>query len=173
MNMNKDSLFLDLLSKNIISIVFLRDGARIRVEKQEEYDSYFNNEKEVDEFVSNGFDIVSDMKFYLTENEEIDEDKRKILQEILRIKPEYKDDLFVKSQSKLNLINTTSYEILTKRDKNNIANILTYSAMINLEYNNIDDEFSKNRNITFELTRDDLSKLIDKLSGILKDLDNV
>ena len=175
MEINKDSLFLELLSKNIISLVFFRDGVRIRVEKQEEYDNYFEGEEDdvIDEFVSNGFNIASKMKSYLIDNEYIEDEKKEILEEIFKIKPEYKDDLLVRSESKLNLFNTVSYEILTKRDRQDVSNILTYSAMVNLEYSDSNDDLSKSRNITFELTRYDISKLIDKLGNILRDFDNI
>ena len=91
----------------------------------------------------------------------------------MKVKPEYIENILVKSNSKLNLLNSIEYEILTKRDEKEINKIIAYSLLLNLGFNTTDDKYSENKMISLELSKDDIKLLIEELGESLKSLDSI
>lgn len=173
--MNYKCAFLELLKDGVISIRFYRNGATIRVEKQDLYNEYFEYDEEViNEFVSQGFEIINDVKEYiLGDMDSINEEDESLIKEIIEGNSAYVEDILVKENSNLNLLNSIEYEVLTKRDKKSINKVLAYSLLINFNISEIKNREDEDKTVSLELSKEDIKMLINKLGQALESIEMI
>lgn len=155
---------IDLYKNGLIHIEWLKNGQALKFEDCVKFDNI--NRKE---FITYTFRIVKIVRNILLGKESVDvnEDEYALAEQMAQDEQENKDALYLKSISLLDTYNSVEYDILSHYNKN--SGNSTKSAIIKFNYDKIDDEDTQN--VKMEISKMDLSKLIDSLNEILNQLD--
>lgn len=171
-------LFVKLALEGKLNIVWQRSSAKIGTDAGLK-DELKKNEIEVKEsdFIQCSFEFINELRAYVLnlDKTEIEGKDENLIGKFLEEKPDIKDDIIVRSTSNNNLISDIDYEILTKRNKDDLTQIDTYSALLNITYQtlNENENGSIERNVTVELSKEDLQDTINKLKEILGKIEEV
>ncbi|MFZ3170375.1 MAG: hypothetical protein WA118_00075 [Carboxydocellales bacterium] len=164
------TLFIKLFSEGMVEPKFSKQstGITANVDLEIEIPKHEASFK-TQEFLEVSFSILNLARDIVTkENDYNDKELASVAQEFLENNPKMREDITIKYLSNLDILQSTEYEIMTKRNRNDIQKIEAYSILLSIEISGKNDEGVIGHAV--ELTRTDAEKLIQNLENALEEI---